>query len=470
VAEPKDPAQVVRERVLRSNDYRVLSRMRALGFWPSTEGIPPIPPDEAKERAELESTKAQLTAEAFHTPESLKKALDAERARRVAESCARRKEQAAARAAIAAERRLAWNNERAARIVFVGVGHSARLEHTQSDEGALLAKGLPVLHTGADVARLLDVSLPRLRFLTTHRRSAQVVHYHRFVIPKKTGGLRAISAPKPSLKAAQQAIFARVLTPAAEGRLHEACHGFVRGRGVASNAAPHVGRAVVVNLDLRDFFPSVTFVRVRGLFARLGYSGAVSTLLALLCTEAPRVEVAVDGHTRQVALGDRQLPQGACTSPILTNLLCRRLDARLAGMARALGFAYTRYADDLTFSNDTGADVRALLFRARAILTDEGFVERDDKTRVMRKGRRQEVTGVIVNERLTIAREEVRRLRAVLHQVGRDGWAAAIRPRADGSAPTVDELRAEVTGRVRWVAQIDPLKAAPLLRALAAAR
>jgi hypothetical protein len=470
MADPKDEAQKIRDRVVRANDFTVLSRMRFFGFWPKGEGLPADPPDEAAERATLESEKKKLTDQAFASPEQLKKALDAERARRIAESRERRKERAAARAAAAAERRAAWAAERASRVVFAGEGHSSHLQHQTSDEGKLLALGLPILHTGGDLARFLGIELGRLRFLTYHRRTATLVHYHRFSLPKKSGGLRLISAPKPSLKRAQQVVFHELLEPAA-ARLHGAAHGFVAGRNVVSNALPHVGRAVVINLDLRDFFPSVTFRRVRGLFAGLGYSGAIRTLLALLCTEPPRVEVAVDGKPVRVAMGERRLPQGACTSPILTNLLCRRLDARLAGCAARLGYVYTRYADDLTFSADArehGNDVSALLWRVRHIIVDEGFVENLEKTRVMRAGRRQEVTGVVVNERCTVAREEVRRLRAILHQAHRDGLAAQRRPGPDGELKSVEAFAAELKGRIGWVQMVDPTKGARLRAAFEA--
>src|SRR5439155_13747971 len=105
------------------------------------------------------------------------------------------------------------------------------------------------------------------------------------------------------------------------------------------------------------------------------------------------------------ALGDRVLPQGACTSPAITNALCRRLDRRLRGLAARHGFAYTRYADDLTFSGDRPAAVGRLLKSVRTILEAEGLREHPRKTRVMRRGSRQGVTGVVVNARATVSRK-----------------------------------------------------------------
>lgn len=468
MSETKDEkAQKIRDQVERAADHRVLPRMRLHGYWPKGEGAPEDPPDERAERAAIEADKARLVQQAFTSPVDLKAALDAERARRIAESRQRRTERLAARAENAKQRRQAWASERARRMVHAGVSVSAQLEDVVSDEARLLSLGLPILHTDLDVARALDIDLRRLRWLTFHRRAATLVHYHRFHLPKKSGGLRHISAPKPALKRAQRWVFEEVLARAASpSRLHPAAHGFVTSRNVVSNAQPHVGKAVVVNLDLKDFFPSITFGRVRGLFRGLGYSGAVATILALLCTEPPRVGVDVDGKRVLIAMGARQLPQGACTSPALTNLLCRRLDARLHGIGGSLGFSYTRYADDLTFSSKTSTDVATLLFRVRRVVVDEGLTENGDKTRVMRRGRRQEVTGVIVNDKAGVAREDVRRLRAILHQAARDGLAAQRRPGDDGVLPSLSSFVAELRGRIAWVQMVDRAKGDRLRQSL----
>src|SRR5207249_1367718 len=127
--------------------------------------------------------------------------------------------------------------------------------------------------------------------------------------------------------------------------------------------------------------------------------------LTLLCTEPPRTAVEVDGKVYHVALGQRVLPQGACTSPAITNALCRRLDRRLAGLGRKHGFTYTRYADDLTFSGDNGKAVGKLLRSVRGIVELEGFHEHPRKTKVMRRGRRQEVTGLTVNLEPRVSRK-----------------------------------------------------------------
>lgn len=453
-----EKAKLYKRLVRDANDWQVLERMRVNGFWPWNKGVPEDPAAEAKERAQLEAELAKLraTSTAVTDPD---KALAEERRRRWEESKKRRKEAKAKRAAAAKERREKYAAFRKANVVHLGAGVSAGLQGTTSDVAKLKERGLPVLARSQDLAMVLGVTLPQLRWLTYHRRGATLVHYRRYDIPKKTGGRRFISAPKPRLSAAQHWVLKNVLE-----RLDVAppAHGFVKHRSIVTNATPHVGRAVVLNLDLKDFFPSVTFRRVKGLFVRHGYGEHVATVLALLCTEPPRVPTELDGKVFHVALGDRMLPQGACTSPAITNALCKRLDRRLAGLAKRHGFTYTRYADDLTFSGDKPTAAGRILRSARAILTDEGFVENGSKTRVMRASRRQEVTGVTVNRRVALPRDEYRLLRATLHNAAKHGLASQNR---DGHANFAAHLR----GRVEFACMVDPERAPRLREALAAA-
>ena len=215
---------------------------------------------------------------------------------------------------------------------------------------------------------------------------------------------------------------------------------------------------MVVNLDLRDFFPTVTYRRVKGLFRALGYSEQQATVLGLVCTEPEVDEVELDGRRWFVVKGERHLPQGAPTSPALTNLLCRRLDARMAGIARSLDYTYTRYADDLSFSasGESARHVRKLLWRVRAVVEDEGFEIHPDKLRIMRTGQRKEVTGIVVNQRPAICRKTLRRFRAVLRQVELDGpegkhW--------NGN----DNVLAALRGFACFIHMVDPAKGAPAM-------
>jgi retron-type reverse transcriptase len=260
-----------------------------------------------------------------------------------------------------------------------------------------------------------------LRWLAYHALASTVTHYVRFVVPKKSGGERTLSAPHRQLALAQKWILENILQklPA-----HEAANGFVKGRSIVTNARPHVGSAVVVNCDLTDFFPSITVHRVIGLFRQMGYAPAVSTILALLVTECPRRKVIYNGTTWHVATGPRGLPQGACTSPAISNQIARRMDARLSGIAKKLGWTYTRYADDLTFSSHSRERIGYLLARIRHITADEGFAINEKKTRVLKQAARQTVTGVTVNVEPSVPRRTRRRLRAILHNAQKTGLAA----------------------------------------------
>lgn len=319
------------------------------------------------------------------------------------------------------ERQAALQRRLAREILFAGRGVSQALTDTASDADALAQHGLPLLRDAADLAELLEVDMGQLRWLTYHRDVARVVHYRQFQIPKAKGGQRTISAPRPHLRAALQRIRSELLAKLEPSGQAQA---FVTGRSTVSNATPHVGRGVVVKVDLVDFFGALTYPRVRGWWRSLGYSGMVASLLGLLTTEAKRVEVELDGRRLWVATGPRSLPQGAPTSPELTNQLARGVDRRLAGYAAKHGWVYTRYADDLTFSHaDNGRDhVGKLLGVVRAVVEGEGFAVNGDKLFVARRGRQQRVTGIVVNDQPGIDRRTLRRFRAAVHRVSKDGF------------------------------------------------
>jgi len=453
-----DKKALYRRIVVSVDEDVLLDRMATYGYWPSGADVPADPPDEALERKKIEKEIGQLQ-KSHATTQDPDKALAVERKRRWEESKQRRKANKAKREADKKERREKWDEQKKTTIVHAGAGVSDKLQDRQSDLDRLGRQNLPLMHNPEDVATFLGLSMNQLRWLTFHRRGATLVHYHRFDIPKKTGGRRLISAPKPALAAAQQKILSTILTPLA---VEPEAHGFVTGHSIVSNATPHVGKAVVINLDLADFFPTLTYRRVRGLFAKLGYSGSVSTVLALLCTEPPRLTTEVDGKMYHVALGERVLPQGACTSPAITNAICRRLDRRLAGLAKKHSFTYTRYADDLTFSGALPKTAGRLLKSVRAILADEGLNENPAKTRVMRRGRRQEVTGLAVNDKLSVTRTARRELRAILHNAAKHGLAAQNRKDHPNFA-------AYLRGRVAFFRMIDPERAPALEKALARA-
>jgi retron-type reverse transcriptase len=352
----------------------------------------------------------------------------------------------------------AVKRRKATDIVFLGRGVSKGLADRRSHVEKLQAAGLPVLSTPADVASALKLSIARLRFLAFHADATPVSHYVRFAVPKRTGGERWLAAPMPELAATQEWILVNILEKLPT---HPAAHGFVIGRSTVTNASAHVKRDIIVNKDLRDFFPSITFRRVAGLFREIGYSPAVAAIFALLCTDAPRRKVIYAGKTFYVAAGPRALPQGACTSPAISNLVAKRLDSRLTGIASKLGWNYTRYADDLSLSasGEPTQKIGYMLARVRHIAQDEGFAVNETKTRVVRQSNRQLVTGVVVNQRPGIDRPTVRRLRAILHRAKFEGLRAQNREK-------IPHFEAWLSGMIAYVHMVNPRQAAPLRAAL----
>ena len=330
--------------------------------------------------------------------------------------------------------RRAWQAYRRAHIVHLGPGvfwhDTADVDRFDADDPDKKRQdnALPALADASALATALGLTIPRLRWLAYHRDVDTGTHYHRWLVPKRDGSPRLISAPKPELKAAQRWILREITEHLP---VHGAAHGFVAGRSIATNARVHAGARVIVKLDIRGFYPTVTMRRVKGLLRRAGLGEQVATVMALLATESPRQEVVTHGRTHFVATGPRSLPQGAPTSPSITNALCLRLDCRLSGLARKLGCRYTRYADDLTFSwhGEATSQVGALLRGARTIVRAEGFELHTRKTRVMRAGARQKVTGLVVNQApaarpaARVPRETQRTLRAAIRnrELGRPG-------------------------------------------------
>ncbi|ACY14119.1 reverse transcriptase family protein [Haliangium ochraceum] len=345
----------------------------------------------------------------------------------------------------------AWAAYKRAHLVHVGVGvfYHDVADYDRFDiaepEQRRQENDLPALADTTALAEALELPIPRLRWLVYHREVDRHTHYHRWTVPKRSGGERLISAPKPELKRAQRWI-ARNITEHLP--VHGAAHGFLPGRSTATNAAVHAGARVIIKFDIRDFYPSVTLPRVKGVFRKAGYGEQVATVMALLCTEPPREEMVLRDKKYYVAVGPRSLPQGAPTSPSITNALALGLDSRLAGLARSLACRYTRYADDLTFSwhGDSEAPIQRLKNAVARIVHGEGFRVHEGKTRIMRAGGRQKVTGLVVNAAAgegamppaRVPRDVVRRVRAAIHNRERGkpggeetleqlrGWAAYI--------------------------------------------
>lgn len=243
--------------------------------------------------------------------------------------------------------------------------------------------------------------------------------YKTFTIKKKSGGDRTINAPVKGLKS--------ILRPLnfvlqCNYEPHEAATGFVRDKSVVDNAKKHVGHNYVYNIDLRDFFHSFDRNRVKMGFMYEPFNlnrdkEPLAFLLASLCTHPFKI----DGEVRTV------LPQGSPTSPILTNILCKKLDRRLNGLANRFGATFTRYADDITFSSPHSIYNNEAFNKElkRIIEDDQGLVINPKKTRLQKAGYQQEVTGLIVNEKVNVRRRYVKQIRMWLYYWEKYGYEKA---------------------------------------------
>jgi RNA-directed DNA polymerase len=374
-----------------SRDEVILQEMKRIGFWPANDEAPAVPELLIRKESALHQELNKLFQEKrkFQNKEAVLKEM---RMKRMAEAKLKLEENKKKKELRRLEKAEAWKKQKETGIIYLGEGVSVGLNHIDNNVAALQKNNLPVFNTENELATALNISLKELRFLAFNRKVATVSHYRKFYLPKKSGGKRLISAPMPRLKQVQYWILENIFNKVP---VHQAVHGFLLDHSILTNAQQHVGKAVVLNIDVKDFFPSIHFKRVKGLLQQLGYSEKVSTILSLLCTEAVTEEVAIDGKNYFVQKGQRVLPQGAPTSPAITNILCYKLDKRLQGMASKHQCQYTRYADDITFScNDDHISIQQLVWRIKKVLQDEGFTVHPDKIRIMRKGTRQEVTGI----------------------------------------------------------------------------
>lgn len=324
---------------------------------------------------------------------------------------------------------------------------------------------VPEITTPSELAELLGVSLHQLDWFShpqvRRRRAARgpLCHYRYRWVTKWSGSARLIEAPKPRLRDMQRRLLDEVL---AAIPTHEAAHGYRAGCSIRSFVAPHVGREIVLRIDLRNFFPSISGARIRAIFRTAGYPDEVAGLLAGLCTNVAPAQVWSEPSAPaswQEILRLRKLyeqphlPQGAPTSPALANLCAFRLDCRLAGLAAAAGANYTRYADDLVFSGgpDFARGIGRFQVHVAATALEEGFAVAFRKTRVMRRGVRQAVAGLVLNERISITRHDYDALKATLYNCTRGD---PLQQNLTGHP----NFRAHLAGRIAYLHSIDPVR------------
>lgn len=303
---------------------------------------------------------------------------------------------------------------------------------------AFIIMGFKELQNKRDVALALGIEYRELTYILYGRKVENL--YISFDISKKNGGIRTINAPIEPLKAVQRTIADELYLVQKKHYLENGSynsnivHGFVKGKGIISNAAIHRNKKYVLNIDLENFFDSFHFGRVKGYFEKNRYFKMAPE--AALCLA-------------QLTCYQGKLPQGAPSSPIITNLICAILDRRIALIARKYRLHYTRYADDITFStNDENFIEKQEMFfvELRKEIENAGFKINECKSRFCRKSVRQEVTGLVVNNKINVKREFYKTTRSMAHNLycGKD-------ISVNGTPATINTLE----GRLGFINQLD---------------
>ncbi|MCV2866942.1 reverse transcriptase family protein [Defluviimonas sp. WL0075] len=254
--------------------------------------------------------------------------------------------------------------------------------------------------------------------------------YREFRLRKRSGGFRKIRAPYPSLLEVQRWINEEILS---KRKLPNCVTGFREGYSILDNARMHCGRDEIIKIDIKDFFPSINFKRVMSTFISLGYPVNVSFFLSRLCTL------------------DNELPQGAATSPALSNIICSNLDKRFYKLCRSRRLRYTRYADDITISGKSIPDGLAKLFFE--IIESEGFKANETKTRYYRSGEKKIVTG------LDISTGKPRVTRSYRRDIQKDVyfvWSAGLSTHVARRKIFAPNYIRQLEGRVRFWESIEP--------------
>lgn len=254
----------------------------------------------------------------------------------------------------------------------------------------LTDNNVPVIYNLRHLRRIFGIKKSDQNNLFGESRSNS---YKVFYIPKKAGGYRKIEAPKDELYKIQKWIKINILDKI---NISENAKGFKKNTSILENAKQHVAKEVVINIDLRDFFPSIKYSNIFKFYIYIGYTKEVSHLLTQLCTNARNV-----------------LPQGAPTSPGLSNIVCLKLDKRLSELAKKAGGSYTRYADDITFSGNK--NIIGIVSLAKKIIQEEGYEINDKKFRIRYSNQAQIVTGLTVNKKINVSKKLIKELENAIY-------------------------------------------------------
>lgn len=293
------------------------------------------------------------------------------------------------------------------------------------------------IKTRNDFAKFIGVKLQTLTYLLYIKKIDNC--YNTLEIPKKNGDTRTICVPNKNLKKVQKKLYNKLSTYYDEIKTQnnftsKISHGFEKNRSIVTNAEVHKNKRYVVNLDLLDFFPSINFGRVRSYFIKNNYfeiNDDIATILA------------------QLTCYKGTLPQGAPTSPLIANMICNIMDIRILKIAKKYRLDYTRYADDLTFSTNNKYflnDYDKFLEDIKNIIHRSGFELNSKKTRLLFSNSRQEVTGLVVNKKISVPKEYYKNTRAMAHSLYKNGYFLI-----DDEVGTIEQLE----GRFSFINQIN---------------
>ena len=289
----------------------------------------------------------------------------------------------------------------------------------------LLNNGLPVIFDIDHFSKLVGYDEKYLRKAVTHT----TAFYRKFNVPKRNGTVRQICEPLPSLKEIQLWILKNVLQRIP---IHPHAKAFKTGVGLRENLKFHINQPLVMTMDIVDFFPSITRDQVEGLFYEVGYGKKLSNLFAKICT--------LSNH----------LPQGAPTSPYLSNLIFKPVDEQLAEYCKANRIRYTRYADDLTFSGEF--DPNLLFNLVQSKINGIGMQLHPSKTKVMRNHQQQRVTGMVVNKKMQVPFEKRNRLRQEMYMISKFGLEEHMKHQAIDDKHYLQRLK----GQVNFILHLNP--------------
>ncbi|WP_454687110.1 reverse transcriptase family protein [Agrobacterium leguminum] len=289
-----------------------------------------------------------------------------------------------------------------------------------------LEKGVPPIFEHEQLALLLGIEVAHLMRMLFGQQS----FYREFSLRKRSGGYRTIRAPLPTLLECQRWINSNILSAV---QLAQPAMGFREEHSILDNARIHCGREELYKIDLKDFFPSIGFRRVMGAFISLNYPKHVAFFLSRICTV------------------DDELPQGAATSPALSNIICNRLDMRLRAICRKRNLRYTRYADDITISGKRITD--ELKWIAHKIVEDEGFIINREKIRHVFAGEKKIVTGLdITSGVVRIPRHYRREVMKDVYFV----WSSGLSNHMAKNRAFEPNYMAQLAGRLQFWKHVEP--------------